>query len=189
VRICVYCSSSSAVDGVYVDETRRLGRLMGLRGHELVYGGGGVGLMGELADAARAAGARVTGVMPEAFVPKGVTYPALDELVVTRGMRERKAEMEARAEAFIALPGGFGTLDELLEILTLKQLGFHTKAVALVDVAGFFTPLREQLERLCAQRFAKDAYRALYHFAPEAAAALDYVEGYRSGGLPEKWMR
>jgi len=188
MRICVFCSSSSAVDGVYVETARELGRLLGDRNHELVFGGGGVGLMGELAEAAHRSGARVTGVMPEAFVPKGLAYPGLDELVVTRDMRERKGVMEARADAFIALPGGFGTLDELLEILTLRQLGFHSKAVAMVDTAGFFAPLREQFERFYSERFAKAAYRALLGVSPDAAGALDYVQGYVPPPLPEKWM-
>ncbi len=182
----MFCSSSSAVAEVFVDTARQLGRVIGERGHTLVYGGASVGMMGTLAAAARAAGARVVGVLPQAFA--SIAGQSLDELVMTRDLRERKAAMEARADAFVALPGGFGTLDELLEILTLRQLGAHTKPVAIVDTQGLFRPLLEQFERLYEHRFAKPEYRELCHVASEPGAAVDYIERAPPVYLPGKWF-
>ena len=187
--VCVYCSSSDSVGEHFFSAARELGRQIGLRGHSLVYGGGGVGLMGALAEAASAAGARVTGVLPEALVSKGITGARIDQLVITRDMRDRKAAMQERSDAFIALPGGFGTLEELLEMLTLRQLGYHEKPVALVNVDGFFDPLLAQFERMYELSFAKPAYRALFCVTVGAVEALAYVETYVPEPLPAKWTR
>ena len=188
MRVCVYCSSSDAVPQVYVRAARKLGELIGTRGHSLVFGGGAVGLMGVLAEGAHRSGARVTGVMPRAFEGRGISSPHVEEMIVTADMRERKAAMAERADAFIALPGGFGTLEELLESITLKQLGYHSKAVALLDTGGFYSPLLEQFERLYALSFAKAAYRRLYHVAADPEGALEYVESYRPSPLVSKWF-
>jgi cytokinin riboside 5'-monophosphate phosphoribohydrolase len=185
--ICVYCSSSDAVASEYVEAARALGELIGRRGHELVYGGGRVGLMGVLARAARAAGAPVTGVIPEALEAKGLAYRDGTRILVTRTMRERKAAMEERADAFVALPGGFGTLEELLEIVTLRQLGYHAKAIAIVNTCGFYDHLLQQFERLYERYFAKPDFRLLYHVAEGPEDAIAYTESYRPTPLPQKW--
>lgn len=185
--ICVYCSSSDGIGQVYAEGARELGRLIGSGGHSLVYGGGRVGLMGIVAEAARAAGAEVTGIIPEALVARGIAGTQVDRLVVTRDMRERKAAMQERSDAFVALPGGFGTLDELLEIMTLRQLGYHDKAVAVVNTDGFFDPLFAQIERMYALGFAKAGFRALSRLVPSPGEALSYVEGYLPVPLPPKW--
>lgn len=183
--LCVYAASSDALDGVYFDDAAALGRLIGQGGHTLIYGGGRVGLMGTVARAAQASGGRVIGVIPEALLAQG--YEGVDQQIVTRDLRERKAIMEARADAFIGLPGGFGTLEEVLEILTLKQLGFHSKPVVVLNTAGFYDALMAVFEQLYARRFAWPEYRALYHLAADPEAAMAYLEAYRPTPLPQKW--
>ena len=185
--ICVFCSSSDGVGELYAECAWEMGRLIGKSGYSLVYGGGRLGLMGIVAKAARAAGAQVTGVIPEALVARGIAGADVDRLVITRDMRERKAAMQERSDAFVTLPGGFGTLEELLEIMTLRQLGYHDKAVAVVNTAGFFDPLFAQIERMYELGFAKVEFRALSRVVPSPAEALVYVEGYLPAPLPPKW--
>ena len=187
MRICVYCSSSSAVDGVYVQAARELGQLIGTRGHALVYGGANVGLMHELAHAAKEAGACILGVIPRRLQQLGLVEELADEIVVTETMAERKAQMEAHAEAFVALPGGLGTLEELAQVLTLKQLGYLQGAVVLLNTAGFWEHLLVHLEQLYRQRFAKAAFRRLYFVAETPQEAIAYVEGYKGAEMPPKW--
>jgi len=188
MRICVYCSSSSALAPVYQQAASELGRLIGIRGHELVYGGSTTGTMGLLADAARQEGARVTGVIPERMVAYGIADQQADELIVTATMAERKEAMESRAEAFVALPGGFGTLEELLQVLTLKQLGYHDSPIAMVSVEGIYGSLLAYFEALYDAGFAKPAYRQLYCVTASPQEAIDHVESYRSADLPDKWF-
>jgi hypothetical protein len=188
MRICVYCSSSEAVAPQYFEAAGELGRLLGQRGHALVYGGGNVGLMGVLARAATASGAEVLGVIPRMMVEYGVAYAAADRLVVTATMAERKELMEREAEAFIALPGGFGTLEEIAQAITQKQLRYLHGPIAFVNVGGFYDALAAFFDQLYRERFAHDAYRATYHLAATPAAALDYVEQYVEPAAPYKWV-
>lgn len=188
MRVTVYASSSDAVDARYRHAVAAFGAAFGARGHELVYGGTAVGLMGVVADAVRHAGGRVTGVVPDFMVERGLGDERCDELVVTAGMAERKQQMLARGEAFVALPGGFGTLEELLEVITLKQLGIHRKPVAMFDVDGFWQPLLACFEHLFEQNFAKRDYAALYRVLPDVAAVLDHLDAGESGALPTKWF-
>ena len=187
VRICVYCSSSSVVDEAYVNAARELGRLIGERGHSLVYGGASVGLMHELAQSVHDAGGRITGIIPRRLAEYGLVESLADELVVTESMAERKSLMEERGEAFVALPGGFGTLEELLQIITLKQLGYVQGAIVLLDVAGFYMHLIQHFERLYRERFAKPIYRQLYHLAGTPDDALSHIERYNPTDLGSKW--
>ncbi len=186
--ICVFCSSSDALAPEYFGAAAELGALIGAGGCELVYGGANVGLMGRLAGAAKEAGARVTGVIPRAFYARGLAFDGADELVLTDGLRERKAVMEERADAFIALPGGFGTLEETLEAITLKQIGSHDKPVALVNTAGFYDGLIGLFERLYALDFAKPESRALYHLAGGPREAMAYIEEYVPTAVSGKWF-
>ena len=185
--ICVYSSSSNHIDPRYFAAARELGRLIGTRGHSLVYGGGNIGLMNAMAVEVQATGGKVVGVIPVGLRQKKWCLETCDELIVTDGMRDRKAIMEERAEAFIAMPGGFGTLEELLEIITLKQLHYHAKAIVILDVGGYYDPLLAQFERMVAEGFARHKFAELYHVTADAAEALDYIEHYRpAGDLPEK---
>jgi len=146
-RITVFCGSSGGARPAYAEAARSLGRDLAQRGIGLVYGGGCVGLMGELADAALAAGGEVVGVIPEALVAKEVAHRGLTELRVVPSMHVRKETMAALGDAFVALPGGLGTFEELFEILTWSQLGLHAKPCGLLDVDGYFDGLRALLER------------------------------------------
>jgi uncharacterized protein (TIGR00730 family) len=187
VRITTYCSSSEAVDERYTDAARRYGGAIGSAGHELVYGGTSVGLMGTVAAATRAAGGRVTGVLPQLMVDRGIGDPDSDELVITESMGDRKREMIARADAFVALPGGFGTLEELLEVLTLKQLGYHRKPIVLHQVEGFWDGLLAFFEELYAGAFARPEYRRLYHVTDDVDELLEFVARPPESDLPTKW--
>jgi cytokinin riboside 5'-monophosphate phosphoribohydrolase len=187
VRFTVYTSSSDAVDERYRSVARAFGYRIGERGDALVYGGTEVGLMGILAGATREAGGHVTGVLPQLMADRGLADEACDELIVTDGMGDRKRAMYERADAFVALPGGFGTLEELLEVLTLKQLGYHRKPVVLVDVDGFWQPLLATFEHLFDLDFAKREYARLWFVAPDLDALFDHVDTYDPGELPTKW--
>ncbi len=186
-HVCVYCSSSAAVDHGHVQVARDLGAALAERGDVLVWGGATVGLMGEVARAARAGGGRTIGIIPESLRAIEIADHAADELVVTPDMLTRKAEMARRADAFVALPGGFGTLEELLEQLTGRLLGFHDKPIVLADVDGFWQPLLGLFEHLYEQRSARPESRNGYAVAtdvPGIIAALD-----RSPvALPGKWL-
>ena len=179
LSICVYSSSSDHLDAVHYEAARGLGRLMAERHHALVYGGGNNGLMGAMAlQMQSTGGGRIVGVIPIALKDGGYALESIDEMIVTDGMRDRKAVMEERADAFIALPGGFGTFEELLEVITLKQLRYHAKGIVILDVGGYYDPLLEQFERMFDQRFAKRKFAGLYHVSTDPAEALDYLEGY-----------
>ncbi len=186
MRICVYCSSSEEIPRPYFELARRLGQEMARRGHELVYGGGNVGLMGEVARAVKAGGGRVYGVMPRALLDYEIGFEQADELVITETVRERKALMDARAEAFLALPGGPGTLEELLEIITLKQLGYHRKAIVIVNGFDYYAPLLEQLYKAVRERFARPSLLELFHVEREPEPALDYIEAYDRPPKPRR---
>lgn len=188
MRFAVYTSSSDAVDGRYAEAVTSFGRTIGERGDGLVYGGTAIGLMGKLAEAVRSAGGHVTGVLPRLMEERGLADGACDELLVTDGMADRKRAMIERADAFVALPGGFGTLEELLEVLTLKQLGYHDKAIVLLDVDGFYAPLLQLFDHLYEHRFAKPEYQALYHVASDVDGVFAHVDGYEPARLPSKWF-
>ncbi len=187
--LCVYCSSSDAVAPIYFETAEEVGAQLAQQGYTLIYGGGRIGLMGALARAVHQSGGRVIGVIPEFLRDNGLAYDAADELIITRDLRERKAVMEARAEGFVTLPGGFGTLEEALEIITLKQLGLHTKPVVMINVQGFYDSMLELMERIYQERFAKPEYRHLYHFAPDVDEAFSYLAAYQPTPLAvNKWF-
>lgn len=153
-RVCVYCGSSGAVGERYREAARELGRMLAGAGIEVVFGGGRVGLMGLLADAALNAGGRVVGVIPGALRDAELAHPGLSELVITGSMHERKRVMAERSDAFAILPGGIGTLDEMFETMTWRHLGLHDKPIFLVDIDGYWQPLRALLDHLAAHGFA-----------------------------------
>jgi uncharacterized protein (TIGR00730 family) len=157
-RICVYCGSSAGLRSVYSEAARTLGRLLAAQGIELVYGGGCTGLMGYLADAVQEAGGRAIGVMPQALVDLEVAHQGLTELRVVKSMHERKALMTELADAFLILPGAWGTLDELCEAVTWVQLGIHTKPCGLWNVDGYYDSFLGFLRHAVAEGFLKQAY-------------------------------
>ena len=170
--VCVYCSSSTAVDPVHVDAARALGTGLAARGHRLVWGGAKAGLMGEVAASVRAGGGTTVGVIPSALVDRELADRDAQELIITPDMAVRKAEMAVRSDAFVALPGGFGTLEELMEQLTLRMLRFHDKPVVILDVEGFWDPLLALFEHLYAERFAREESRSAYVVVAGVDAAL-----------------
>lgn len=178
-RICVFCGSRHGNQPEFRAAASGLGTLLAQRGIELVYGGGGVGLMGSVADACLAAGGRVTGVIPRSLVEREVEHSGLTRLEVVESMHARKARMAELAEGFIALPGGLGTFEELFEILTWAQLGFHAHPVGLLDVLDYYAPLREMLDRSVAADFLREENRRLLLHAKDAGAMLDAMEAYR----------
>lgn len=184
--ICVYCSSSDALAPAFFDAAQALGGLLARQGHTLIYGGARVGLMGALARAVHEQGSRVVGVIPEHMLAQA--YHETDELVVTRDMRERKAVMAERAEAFVGMPGGFGTLEEVLEVLTLKQLQLHNKPIVLLNTLGFYDHLVSLFEHMYSARFAKPAYRQLYHVVEDAYGVMSYIDAYVPVDLGPKWF-
>jgi len=160
-RLCVYCGSSDAVADRYQEAASELGARLAAAGIDLVYGGGRVGLMGLLADAALAAGGKVTGVIPRRLVDAEVAHPGVTELLVVDSMHDRKRLMADRADAFAVLPGGIGTLDELFETLSWKQLELHDKPILVVDIGGYWAPLRALLDHIVINRFARERTRQL----------------------------
>jgi cytokinin riboside 5'-monophosphate phosphoribohydrolase len=182
LSICVYSSSSERLDAIYYEAARELGRLMGERGHALVFGAGNIGLMNAMALDVQKAGGAVVGVIPRALRENGWCLETSDEIIETDGMRDRKAIMEERADAFIAMPGGFGTLEELLEIITLKQLRYHEKGIVVLDTGGYYDPLLMQFERMFDQGFSKRKFKELYHVTADPAEALDHLEAYTPNG-------
>ncbi len=170
--ICVFCGSSSGNDLVYAKTAFELGRHIGESGYRLVFGGGAVGLMGEVARAARSAGAPIIGILP-AFL-RGVEPPlkSAEELVITPDLQQRKSRMLTLADAFVILPGGLGTLDEFFEVITTTQLKVHTKPVIVVDVAGYFAPLRALLDQVVAHGFARPEIVTHQDFVATPAEAM-----------------
>lgn len=185
--VCVYAGSNPGSDPAYADAARELGSLLAGRGIEVVYGGGHVGLMGVLADAALAAGGVVTGVIPRDLVAKEVGHPDLTELVVVETMHQRKLTMADRSQAFIALPGGVGTLEELFEVVTWTQLGIHRKPVGVLDVGGFYTPLLGYLDSLVRAGFVRSQHRGILQSSTDAATLLDSLASWEPVEVA-KWM-
>lgn len=188
MNLCVYASSSDALAPVFVEAAAQLGALIGKGGHTLVYGGGAVGLMGVTARAVHAAGGRVVGVIPEKLRDMDLAYDLADELVVTRSMRGRKAAMEERADAFIALPGGLGTLEEVLEIMVLRQLDYHAKPLVLLNTAGIYDGLLQLFDRLIEANFVRAQHRELWYVSSDPAGAMAYIGSYRPGAIEGKWF-
>lgn len=186
--LCVYCSSSSSIAPEYSHDAVELAAGIVARGWDLVYGGTTAGLMGTLADAVIQAGGKVTGVIPGHIGDRGIAHRNLSELIVTADMRERKAIMDQRADAFLALPGGLGTLEEVFEVLTLKQLQIHSRPIVFLNTRQFYRPLEAFLEHLIKERFAKPESANLYHFADTPKEALDYIENYTPSLAGAKWL-
>ncbi len=177
--ICVYSSSSDALHEKYFSAAMALGSLMGQRGHTLIFGGGNIGLMNAMALKVQHQGGRVVGVIPMGLKELNLALETADEMIVTDGMRERKAVMEERADGFIAMPGGFGTLEELLEIITLKQLRYHAKPIVILDVDGYYDPLLSLFERIFDEGFAKRKFAELYHVTDNIEEAVQFIEQYQ----------
>jgi uncharacterized protein (TIGR00730 family) len=186
-RMCVFCGSSSGTRPIYVQAAQTVGRLLAERGIELVYGGGKVGLMGAVADACLQHGGRVIGVIPQLLVEKEVAHPGLTELRIVGSMHERKALMADLADAFLILPGGFGTWDEFCEILTWSQLGLQRKACAVLNVNGYYDPLLDMADKAVDEGFLRPIHRGLLLAEQDPVAVIEHLTTY-TVPIVDKWV-
>ena len=179
--LCVYCGSSPGKHPEYAEQARAFGTEMAKHGIALVYGGGNVGLMGIVADAVLAGGGKVVGVIPRQLVEREVAHKGLTELVVVDTMHQRKTRMYELSDAFVALPGGFGTMDEMFEMLTWAQLGLHRHPCAFLDVRGYYRELRAMMDHMVAEGFVQAGQRDSLWFGDSMNALFDWMAGYDGG--------
>jgi uncharacterized protein (TIGR00730 family) len=189
MNICVFCSSSNAINNIYFDEAQKLGKLIGQGGHTLINGGANVGLMEAVTIAASKSGAKTVGIIPERMIGRSLASDNSHEVIITPDMMERKAKMRDMSDAFIALPGGFGTLEEILEVMTLRQLSYHTLPIVFINTNNFFDNLFKQFEVSYVEQFAKDVYRKLYFEAKDSEEALEHIINYKEVELDTKWFQ
>lgn len=187
MRICVFGAASNRIDTKYIDDCRELAKKLGLRGHNLVFGAGGEGLMGAAAQGFKESGARLHGVIPQFFIDSGyeAVFKGLDELTLTQTMAERKRIMEDEAEAFIITPGGIGTFEEFFEVLTLKQLGRHKKPIAVYNCYGYFDGIQKFIDGIIDIKFVNKECKMLYKVLNTHDEIIDYIENDSPVGV--KW--
>ncbi len=185
--ICVYSSSSNLIDKKYKEAAYRLGCEIAKRGDTFLYGGGQLGLMGQCAKGVHDHNGKVVGIIPKVLNVKGVVYDYCDELIVTEDMRTRKKVMDERSDAVITLPGGFGTLEEILEMITLKQLQYHNKPIAILNTDGFYNELIEMFDKIIDLDFAKNVMKSYYYISHNAKDILDYIDHYEPIKHQNKW--
>lgn len=187
-NVCVFSGSSDRMESAFLESARAMGRSIAHRGLTLVYGAGCTGMMGALADAALEAGAEVIGIIPRRFNTPELVHTGLTELRIVDSMHQRKAAMVELAQAFLALPGGFGTLEELFEVLTWAQIGIHRKPIGVLNVHGYYDPLLTFVEHIRAHGFIYDEHRALLMSASEPDGLLDLLAEYRPPDGLERWV-
>lgn len=178
MKICVYGASSSTIDKSFIDAGEALGKAIAERGHTVVYGGGAEGMMGAAARGAKEKNGEIVGIAPSFFQVDGSLFDGCTEFVYTENMRQRKELLETRSDAYIVTPGGAGTYDEFFEIFTLRQLNRHTKAIAILNINGYFDPLIALLENAIEKNFMTEANRKLYFVSDSIEQTLDYLESY-----------
>ena len=177
-RVCIYCASSNRIDGIYSTDAAELGTLLGQRGMNVINGAGNIGLMGIVTDAVLSSGGTVTGVIPQFMVDKGLCHPNLTEQIITKTMHERKKKMSDMSDAAIALPGGYGTMEELLEIITWRQLGIHQNPIIILNTNNFYDPLIEMLHRAVDEKFIREIHAHLYHIAQNPREVVELLEQF-----------
>lgn len=188
MNICVFSSSSNAIADVYVNEAIDLARLIGQSGYCLINGGSNVGLMDVITREAGNHGAKTIGVIPEKLRDFNLASLHAHEIIVSGDMMQRKDKMRELSDSFIALAGGFGTLEEILEVITLKQLGYHNKAVVFINTNDFYNDLFMQFEKSYEEKFAKENYRSLYFVAKNSVEAMNYLLNYKPEVAVDKWF-
>lgn len=186
-QVCVYASSSEKIDDFYKDQAFKLGALMAENDFTLVYGGGTLGLMGAVAKGVHSKGGEVIGIIPKALNIKGVVYEKCDTLIETKDLRERKGIMQEKSSAFIALPGGFGTLEEIAEMLTLKQIHLAKEAIVILNLKGFYNPLFELFKHFYKLNFAKDDMDKQYFITESLEQSLEYIKNFKPIKIGNKW--
>ena len=188
-KICVFASSSNKIGEKYFNDAKKLGKLIANNNYDLVYGAGSVGTMFAIASSAKAGGAKIYGVIPEKLNNIGVDWKECDDFIVTECMASRKKRMRELADAFIAIPGGFGTLEEILEVITLKQLGYHSKPIVFLNTNNFYSNLLAQFDTFYEQDFAKKENKNLYYIAKTPEDAIKYIKTYKTTEHFAKWER
>ncbi|UYP44314.1 hypothetical protein NEF87_000599 [Candidatus Lokiarchaeum ossiferum] len=186
--IAVYCSSSDALSQFYYSLSQDIGIKMVENDYNLVYGGGKVGMMAKVAQTVKNHGGKVIGVIPKSIHENVPAFDELDQLFVTDDMHSRKAKMESLADAFLILPGGFGTLEELLEVITLKQLNYHSKPIIIFNLDNFYGPMLAQFQSIMEKNFAKPSYRELFHIVSSVSEIFTYLEDYSPPKQVSKWF-
>jgi len=187
-RLCVFCGSNVGARPTYAANARDLAAELCRRGLGVVYGGGGVGLMGVLADAALAEGGEVIGVIPRPLATKELAHTGLTQMHVVGSMHERKALMASLVDGFVAMPGGLGTFEETLEVLTWSQLGIHRKPIGLLNVDGYYDGLLAMIAHGVRETFIKREYLTLFVSAPSPAKLLDEMQAWRPPSIPGPWL-
>ncbi len=188
ISICVYCGSADRLRPEYLSAARRMGAAIAARGLELVFGGGKTGLMGAVADGALESGGRVTGVIPGYFNTPQLAHGGLTRMEVVETIHQRKARMVELSDAFIALPGGYGTLEEFFEVLTWAQIGLHRKPIGLLNALGYYDPLLEMIEHVRAEGFIYAEHTGLFSAAEQPEALLAALENHTPPEGLEKWV-
>ena len=185
--ICIYCSSSNNLETKYYEIGKELGSKIGQEGYDMVYGGTEVGLMGVIANNAINNGAKVIGVIPEKIESYGLKHPKLAKVIITKDMRERKAIMEKYADIFIAAPGGFGTFEEIFEIIVAKQLSYHNKPIIFLNFDNYYDNMFRMFETVYKKKFAKEEMRNLYYIANTINEIFEYIKKYKPQEIALKW--
>lgn len=178
MKICVFGAASNEINNVYIEAVEKLGEELAKRGHELVFGAGGHGLMGAVARGVYRGGGKIYGIIPKFFKDEEIEliFDKCDELIYTETMADRKSLMENMADAFITVPGGIGTFEEFFQMMTLKQLGRHTKPMGLFDINGYFVDLEAFLKKSVSERFIREDCKMLYRYSTNMAEIFDYIE-------------
>lgn len=177
-NICVFCSSSNSLEDIFYQEAENLGRLFGENGYNVVYGGSKLGIMYKVTKKAKDFGSKIIGVMPEKLYDLGVSEEFCDEFYLTKGMRERKAKLDEVSDAVVALAGGFGTLEEVSEMIVQKQLCYNNKPIVFLNTAGFYDNLLKFFENIFYKKFASESFRNLYYVAQTPQDVINYLKSY-----------
>ena len=189
-NICVFASSSNFLEEIFYSDAQKLGNLIGENGYNIVYGGSKLGMMYACARAVKAAGGKIIGIMPEKLANMGCANPEdCDEFILTPGMRERKAKLDELSDAVIAIAGGYGTLEELAELIVQKQLGYNNKPIVILNTSGFYDKVIEFFETMITRNFANKESRKLYFVAQTPAEAIEYIKKYEPKVIESKFVR
>lgn len=189
-NVCVFASSSNHLDEIYYKDARELGLLIGQNNYNVVYGGSKLGMMYACAGAVKEAGGKIIGIMPERLANMGCANPEdCDEFVLTAGMRERKAKMDEMSDAIVAIAGGYGTLEELAELIVQKQLGYNNKPIVILNTSGFYDKLIEFFETIIQRSFANPEARKLYYVAKTPLEAIEYIKNYQPEEIGAKFVK
>ncbi|HOZ31100.1 MAG TPA: TIGR00730 family Rossman fold protein [Bacteroidales bacterium] len=187
--ICVFCSSSEDLDSKYYKLAEELGKQIGTKGYDLIHGAGSIGLMGVLMKTSVRYGSKVTGVVPTHLNRKNIVSADIQKLVITTDMKDRKEYMRNNSDAFIALPGGFGTLEEVTEVITLKQLKYHNKPIVIINAYNYYNNLLNQFNDFYEQGFTNLSYKDLYYVTNDIADGLEYINSYKPANIYDKYLR